>query len=89
MNTHVILADIGRAVVISGVFLGAIWGYLRLKGAPGEEKTLFYRKNLIGIFCFSMGVSMYASDSLAGGIFIGIAYVVCFCVLCRLDKRNT
>lgn len=88
MNSTLILADIGRAVVITVAIFAALWVVVRFKGAPGEEKTLFHGKIFTGILALSMLLGMYAANTLASIIIIGIAYIVCFCVMCRLDKRG-
>ena len=45
-------------------------------------------KEIVGVLCLVLLVAMYAADSLASRLIIGIAAIVCFCLMCKLSKRK-
>ena len=102
MNIYILFADIGRAVVITGIsfFLAALGIYLhavyynkaRLKACkplnPKEEiKAVLHPYLGSFIAAFSFLIAAEMTDSLVGRIIIGLCYLVAVVILFRSDRH--
>lgn len=102
MNTYILFADIGRAIIIAVIsfFLVSIGFYLhaiyynktKIKAYeplnPKEEmKAVLHPPLGAAISTFSLLVALGMADSLLGQLAIGLCYLVAFVVLFKIDRR--